>query len=66
MARIVAIATVKASFEEDNCLFGCLSIHMDGFLNFKVECCQSCSYCISDSTESSSDAYDEHCCHLHY
>ena len=67
VAAIVIIVTiVKASFVEDNCLFSCLSIHMDEFLNFRVQCYHCCLYCISDSTESSSDAYDVHCCHLHY
>ena len=63
-AAIVAI--VKASFREGNCSLNCLDIHMDEFLNFRVGCCQYCSYCISDSIESSSDACDEHCFHLHY
>ena len=64
IAAIVAI--IKASFREDNCSLNCLGIHMDEFLNFRVGCYQSCSYCISDSIESSSDACDEHCFHLHY
>ena len=63
-AAVVAI--IKASFREGNCSLNCPGIHMDEFLNFRVGCYQSCSYCISDSIESSSDAYDEHCFHLHY
>ena len=65
-AAAAVVAIVKASFREGNCSLNCLGIHMDEFLNFRVGCYQSCSYCISDSIESSSDAYDEHCCHLHY
>ena len=62
---VVAIVIV-ASFEEDNWMQSWLGIHMDEFLNFRVECCQSCSCCTSDSKESSLDACDEHCFSFHY
>ena len=65
-AQIAIVIVIVASFEEHSWNLSWLSIHMDEFLNFRVEYCQSCSYCTSDSREFSSNAYDEHCCYLHY